>query len=182
METRGTSDQFVYTNDQQDLTTPTSVESGSNTPAIEWRASEFIDHQKSGGWFVLLAGGAIVASAIMYLVTQSVFSSFVVLLALLAFGVVAHQKPRTLQYTLGGTTLTIDGKQYSYDDFRSFSVSQDGGLPSISLLPNKRFVPVLTVYFPPEDGEKIFDALATHLPHEQRQSDAVDRLMKKIRF
>ncbi len=181
MEPRGAADQFMYRNEQAmaDVEAATAT---ADFPTIEWQASEFIDHQKSAGWFFLLAGGAVVASGLMYLVTRSFFSSAVVLLALLAFGVVAHQKPRTLRYALQSDSLLIDAKHYSYDDFRSFSVNQEGGLPSISLLPNKRFVPILTVYFPPEDGEKIFDALAAHLPHEPRQGDAVDRLMKKIRF
>ena len=183
MGPNGGTDQFMYNGDNHTPVMNTQPEPVSTeTPTIQWQASEFVDHQKSSGWFLLLALGAIVASGVMYLITRSIFSSIIVLLALLAFGMVAKQKPRTLSYSLLGKTLTIDQKSYNYDDFKSFSVSQDVGLPSISLQPIKRFMPVLTIYFPPEEGEKIFDALAMHLPHEQRKNDAVENLMNRIRF
>lgn len=149
---------------------------------IQWQASEFVDHKKNPGWFLLLAVGAVVLCGLIFILTRSILSTVVVGIAVIAFGVVANQRPRTLTYALFGTGLQVGDKQYIYDDFRSFSVVQDGALQSIILQPNKRFMPPLTVYFAPEDGEKIFDVLATHLPHEERQVDSVDQLMRKIRF
>ena len=50
------------------------------------------------------------------------------------------------------------------------------------LEPTKRFLPPLTIYFDPSDGEAIFDTLAQHLPHEEKAPDFVERFMRKIRF
>lgn len=149
---------------------------------VQWQASEFIDHQKSAGWFLPLIGVSIVLCGIMYLITRDILSTVVVFLACAAFGFYAQQKPRTLTYTLLPTSFKIGQRSYSYDDFRTFSIVQDGPLYSIFLQPLKRLMPPLTIYFDPQDGERIFDILASHIPHEERVQDPIDRFMRRIRF
>lgn len=160
----------------------TSVESKTSIHNLQWKASEFIEHQKNMGWFVMLAVAATVVAGLVFIITRDVLSTVVVVIAATAFGVFGHQKPRTLTYSLLPTSLKIDSKEYAYDDFRSFSLMQDGALYSIFLQPTKRFMPPLSIYFAPQDGEKIFDTLAQHLPHEERSTDPIERLMRKIRF
>lgn len=150
---------------------------------VEWQASEFIEHQKSSQWFVAFGIGTLVMGVLVFFITQhSIFSTVVVVLAAITFAMYAHQKPRTLKYRLGASSITIGDKQYKYDDFRTFSVMQEGMLQSIVLQPLKRFMPPLTLYFANEDGEKIFDVLAKHIPHEERRPDPIDNLMRRIRF
>lgn len=153
-----------------------------DSEAISWQASEFVDHQKSGSWLVIFVVASVIACALAYFVMDSIFSAIVIGIALAYFAVVAFQKPRTLTYSISGTSLRVGEKTFKYDDFRSFSLVRDGALWSIVLQPLKRFMPPLTIYFAQEDGERIFDALADHLPHEEHQFDSVDRLMRKIRF
>lgn len=151
-------------------------------PLLTWQASEFVDHQKSIGWYVPMIGVALVLTGLTYWSTKDILASLVVVAAAVAFGVYAKQKPRTLAYSLSDTTVSIGDKHYRYDDFKSFSVVQNGALYSILLEPVKRFIPTLTIYFPPDEGEKIFDTLASQLPHVERQVDPLERLMQKIRF
>ncbi len=180
--------QFTYTPTQpvatQSIQPQTPVEQPMQKPevSIRWQASEFVDHEKNNSWFLLLGGAAIAVSVIVYLMSKSIFSSVVIFFAAAAFGVTAKQKPRTLQYSLLPTGIQVGEKRYRYDDFRSFSVVQEGALWSIILQPTKRFMPTLTIYIDPNDGEKIFDVLATQMPHEEHQSDSIDRFMKRIRF
>jgi hypothetical protein len=49
-------------------------------------------------------------------------------------------------------------------------------------MPLKRFMPPLTVYLAPEMEEQIVDFLAQLLPFERHRQDAVDGLLKRIRF
>lgn len=151
-------------------------------PLLQWKASEFIDHQKGFTWFlpVVLCGLIIVAAT--YFLTKGLLTPLVIVVGTIAFTVFAKQKPRTLTYALFPGTIKIGTRLYSYDDFKSFSIVQDGALYSIFLEPIKRFFPPQTIYFPPEEGEKIFDFLAERLPHIERKADPVDRLMQKIRF
>lgn len=180
--------QFTYTPTQPVATQPIQPQNPVEQPApkpeasIRWEASEFVDHEKNNNWFLLLGGAAIAVSVIVYLMSKSIFSSVVIFFAAAAFGVTAKQKPRTLQYSLLPTGIQVGEKRYRYDDFRSFSVVQEGALWSIILQPTKRFMPTLTIYIDPNDGEKIFDVLATQMPHEEHQLDSIDRFMKRIRF
>ena len=151
-------------------------------PLIQWKASEFIDHQKSTGWFLPLVATGLAASIIVYFLTRDILAVSVLVLGTITFAVYAKQKPRTLTYTLLPGGIKVGEKSYSYDDFKTFSIIQDGALFTLFLQPIKRFVPPITIYFDPDDGEKIFDTLATHLPHEEREQDPIERFMRKIRF
>jgi hypothetical protein len=149
---------------------------------VRWQASEFIDHQKSAGWFLLLAFGAVIGAMLMYLITNSIFSTVIVVLAVLTFGMTAKQRPQTLTYVISATALQVGDKKYQFDDFRTFSIQQEGALYSVFLEPIRRFMPPVSIYFDPADGEKIFDILASHIPHTERKPDPIENLMRRIRF
>lgn len=180
--------QFTYTPtvapasqlQQQPTQQPQTLKPSGGT--IEWQASEFVDHEKNNNWFVLLGVATVVACGVIYLLSRSIFSVVVILFAAAAFGVTANQKPRTMRYALLSNEVQIGDRRYKYDDFRSFSLMREGALWSVVLQPTKRFMPLITIYFDPNDGEKIFDILASQMTHEERKLDAVDQLMRRIRF
>ncbi len=182
--------QFTYTPTNpvvtQEVQPQTPVTQQTNTSALEtpiqWQASEFINHEKNSNWFVILGLGTVVLCVVVFLISHSYFSTAVVALAAIAFGVTARQKPRTMSYTLSPHELKVGERRYRYDDFKSFNMVQEGALWSIVLQPTKRFMPSLTIYFDQIDGEKIFDALSAQMPHQERSVDSVDRFMKRIRF
>jgi len=162
--------------DSAKATTPTGPTS------ISWTASEYIEHDKSVSWYVwfFLATAVIIGG--IYLLTHEVIS--VILLSLLAivFGVFAARKPQVLQYRLDDRGLTIGQKFYPMNLFRSFAVIEEGPFRSVTLLPMKRFMPAISLYFSPEDERAILDAFSSLLPQEIRQQDALDKLMHRIRF
>jgi hypothetical protein len=43
-------------------------------------------------------------------------------------------------------------------------------------------MPAVSMYFAEEDGEKIVDILGARLPMEELHLDAIDRLMRRLRF
>lgn len=184
MEQNGGNEEFSYVGNSAPAAPMQQPipQQASQSPLMQWKASEFIDHQKSTGWFMPLIVVSILISAVIYFFTRDILATVVVILGCVAFGTFAGQKPRTLTYTLLPTSIKIGPKTYSYDDFRAFSIIQEGALFSIFLQPIKRFMPPLTIYFDPDDGEKIFDTLASHLPHVEREQDPIDRFMRRIRF
>jgi hypothetical protein len=149
---------------------------------VTWTASEFIAHTKSTGWYLMLALVAIAIAALVWLVTKDKISTTVILVAALALGGYGARKPRQLQYVLNDQGLEIGSKYYAYDEFGSFSIMQEGAFSSIVFVPLKRFAPLTTIYYAPEDEDKIVDILSERLPMEERHHDAVDRLMHRIRF
>jgi hypothetical protein len=149
---------------------------------VSWTASEFVSHEKSAGWYGGLALAAVLIGALIYLLTGDLISSSVVLIAALFLGIMASRKPRQLAYTLNDRGLSIGSKQYVLEQFRSFSIIDEGAIPSIVFMPLKRFSPMVTIYYAPEDEEKIATILADRLPFEEHRQDPVDRLMRRIRF
>jgi hypothetical protein len=165
---------YVYEQDAEGV-------SGQTVGSIAWTASEFVQNEKSKQWFFLLSVFAIVLAVIIFFLTDWI-SAVVVLLALLTLGVVGARPPRTLQYLLDDDGIHIENKSYPYEAFRSFSLIDEGAIDCIQLTPLKRVMPPITIYFSPEDAEKILVILSTVLPHEERERELIDRLMSRLHF
>jgi hypothetical protein len=169
--------------DNEDAPAPNpSSASKTDKYDVDWTASEFISHDKSAGWYLLLILGGLVGAAVVYLLTRDEVSTAVVVIVAILFGVSAARKPRELNYKIDSQGLHIDQKYYPLSDFRSFAIVREEAVESIWLMPLKRFRPPLSIYFDPNDGQKIVDVLAQTLPIENRELDPVDRLMHRIRF
>lgn len=150
--------------------------------SITWTASEFVAHHKSSGWYLGLAVLAVVVSALVWLLTKDKVSAGVVLVGAVVFGAYAARQPRQLEYRLDQQGLSIGRRHFSYQEFRSFSLMPEGAFQSIAFVPLKRFAPLTTIYFDPSDQTKITALLSERLPYEERQKDAIDKLMWRIRF
>jgi len=150
--------------------------------AITWQASEFVHHEKGGSWFFVLLAVAVVLLVIdFFLIKSWTFGALIVVMAVSAT-VVGRRPPRTIDYSLTPHGIRIGEKQFSFHDFRAFGVVQENAFYSIRLIPNKRFMPMVTVYFPSDQGEQIVDMLGSVLPMESIERDVMDKLVEKIRF
>lgn len=169
--------------EDQLLATPQSSAEASQTgTTVQWTASEFIAHSKSVGWYILLMLATAILAGLVYLLTQDKISAGIVIIVAIIFGIFAARKPRELTYGVDNKGVRIGEKFYPYALFRSFSIVQEGGIESIWLMPLRRFMPIITIYFEQTDGEKIVGVLSQMLPVEQRQVDIVDKLMHRLRF
>jgi hypothetical protein len=157
---------------------PPQAESNS----VTWTASEFVAHHKSITWYLLLALGAIVLAAVVWLLTKDTFATAVVIIGALLLGVYATHKPRQLSYALDDQGLTIGGRYHPFAEFRSFTIVPEGAFLSIELSPLKRFATFTTIYFDPADEDRITELLSAHLPFEERISDPIDQLVRRIRL
>jgi hypothetical protein len=102
--------------------------------------------------------------------------------AVLTLGIYAARKPRVQQYTLTPQGLNVGPKNYTFENFKSFAVAEEGAIASIVFMPLKRFMPPLTIYVAPDMEEQVISYLSALLPFEQHKQDAVDSLLKRIRF
>ena len=149
---------------------------------ITWTGSEFISNEKGAGWYAVLFGGSVVFAVLIYLLTKDKVSAATVVLASLVFASFAAHKPRTQQYGLSRQGVQIGMKTYGFQDFKTFSVVEEGAIASIVFMPLKRFMPPLTIYVAPEMEERVITYLSAFLPFEQRRADAIDSLLRRIRF
>lgn len=161
---------------------PGSEPEGPDQNAINWTASEFIAHEKSLGWYAALAGAAVLFAALVYLISRDFVSVGVVLVAALLLGIYGSHKPKQIEYRLDFKGITVGPKRFNYGEFRSFAVMEEGAFSSIVFMPLKRFAVPTTIYYPPEAEDDIVGVLSEYLPMEERNHDAVDRLMHRIRY
>ena len=124
---------------------------------------------------------AVIAGA-LFLFTNDLISTIAVVIAGVLFAIFAGREPEVRTYELTTTGLMISNKLYPYSLFKSYAIHEQDAIRSIYLLPIKRFMPGITLYFPPENEENITEILGSYLPLEDRGPDAIDRLMHKIRF
>ncbi|OVE79367.1 hypothetical protein BVY00_00510 [bacterium G20] len=153
-----------------------------NNKAITWTASEYIDHTRGMSWYLALAGGTIVLAAGVYLITKDFFATSVIGIMGVIVGIFSTHKPKQVTYELSSSSLKAGEKVYPLSLFKSFALIHEGSLSSISLVPNKRFMPPLSIYLDPADEQKIVDMLGNHLPFEEGGLDTIERLSRRLRF
>ncbi len=161
---------------------PQSPAASSSQSTLSWQASEYVHHEKERLWFVMLGacGLALLAVAI-FLIQSYTFAALIVVMTV-ALGVYAARQPKIISYQLGSSGIQINDKHFYFHDFRYFGVIEDGPLYSIMLVPNKRFMPAVNIYFPAENGEAIVDAIGSRLPMEYVELDSFDKMMRYLRF
>ena len=156
--------------------------SSASVEGLSWTASEYVEHEKSAGWYIRFALVSILVIGLIYLFTREIFSVVLLLVLAIAFGVFAARKPSVLQYKLDSRGITIGPKFYPINLFRSFAVVEEGAFHTITLLPMKRFMPAISLYYAPEDEPAILKTFSALLPQESRTQDPLDKFMHKIRF
>lgn len=169
---------FVFTNEAQ----PSNLSPKSDVESVSWTASEFIFHEKTSGWYVALVGVSLVGSAVLYLLTRDLIAVGAVLFGALMFGVYAGRKPRQLPYQVDVNGVQVGQRSFGYGEFKAFSVVQEDAFSSIVLSPLKRFATLTTIYYPPEQEDKVIAIIANYLPMENREQDSIDKFMHKIGF
>lgn len=148
---------------------------------VNWEAKEYIPHEKKAGWYI----GLVIVS--LGLVTLSIvfgWWTFAILVVLSGVVLVLYsvRPPRVLHYSLNSKGLSEGNKLYSYEEYKSFGVLQEGENYAIILTPRKRFSPGIKVYFPQESGEAIVDAFGARLPMEEVKLDFLDKIVNFLRI
>lgn len=170
---------WQFTSDNQEAPTPMPQ---PEIAPVSWTASEYIAHDKGPSWFVAFGLVLFIAVAGLYFITKDLITPLGIAVAGITFGIFAARPPRVLRYTVDSRGIMIEQKFYPYAELKSFDVVDEGQLPAILLMPLKRFLPPITVFYDQQSEEAILNVIGSYLPHQEQQSDAVDRLMRRIRF
>lgn len=149
--------------------------------SLAWSASEYIEHQRGLGWYVVLALLTLAISAGLYFL-KDIFAAISVLVVGAILVLFVQRKPQQIPYELSERGVQIGEKLYNYNQFKSFSVIREGALSSVSFLPLKRFMPPISAYFDPKDEQKIIDIIGDHLPYEERGPDKMDVISRRLRL
>ncbi len=151
-------------------------------PSVSWTASEYIEHQRGADWYLMLFGGTIALAAITYFITKDYFATSVMVILGVIVAAFSRHRPKQIDYELNDSGVNIGPKSYPYRSFKSFAVMRDEAVPSIMLMPLKRFMPPISIYFAEPDEEPITSVLGAHLPYEDQKPDQIDRLSRRLKF
>jgi hypothetical protein len=162
---------------------PAAQQDPRDIPAdATWTASEFIAHEKTPLWYGALIIITVVVVGGSYLLTRDKIAAVALTMVGVLFGFLAAHKPRVLNYAVNARGLLIDNKFYPYSDFKSFGIVQEGAFSSIVFAPMRRFMPTLTIYYPPESEQQVVNALSQYMPFAPASHDLIDQLMRRIRL
>lgn len=161
---------------------PQQTQKSPTEQTISWTASESISHHKGTGWYISLLIAICVFAVLIWVVTKDLVTPVVVIVAGGILAGFAATQPKELTYQLGPQGLSIGSRHYGYNEFKSFTLLHEGGISSIMLRPLKRFGAWTTIYFEPKDEAKVVELMASRLPHEIHEPDAIDKFLRKIRF
>lgn len=164
-----------------------AASSGAGQPpdsrsSMVWTASEYIEHQHSLGWYLMLLLVTAAIAAVAYLVTKDYFSVGITVMVGIIVATSAGRKPREIKYELTAQGIHVGAKFYKYSRFKSFSIIHEGSINSVEFTPLKKLMLPVAAFFGPGDEERIMDIIGQHLPYEERKMDSVDRLSRKLRF
>lgn len=159
---------------------PAAPPAGGST--VTWTTAEYFHHEHGSGWYALLFVAIIALTGVVYLLTKDYFASGTIVVVGAIVGVFAARKPGQINCELSNSGLRIGKKMYNFNQFKSFSVIRATESSSISLLPLKKFMPPVNVYFGAAEEEKITDILGQNLPYEERQQAGIDRLSNRLKF
>ncbi len=150
--------------------------------AITWTSAEFLHHQKTTTWYGAYALGAIIVAGVLYLITRDIISTAVVIGAAGGLLFISAREPKQQTYILQEDFVQVGSKAYRLHDFKAFSVDEDAPVLGLTLMPLKRFMPPIVLYVDEAHEEAVVDYIADFLPVEPHKVDAMDSLLRRLRF
>ena len=149
---------------------------------VVWSASAFIHHERGASWYAALFIGALALIAIVYVISKDMITVIIFAVLAGAIAALARRKPGNVDYRVASNGVQIDQKFYGYELFKSFSLTQDSGIKTVILNPLKRFMPPISMFYPPENEDQIVGIISSVLPEEKPTGEAIDRLARRLRF
>ena len=157
-----------------------ALEPGPEDDDIEWTSSEFVSSDKGILWYLYLAIITIAIMVFAYLIMHDIVAVVSLGIIALIFGYLGKRKPRTMSYRISNDGVFVSEKLYLYSDFKSFGILREGAFSSLVLAPSKRFMPPLSIYYPPEQEKVITDQIGKYLPFAPVRTDLLDSAMRKV--
>jgi hypothetical protein len=158
------------------------AEATQESNSIDWTASEFIDHQRGSGWYLLLLGCTVALAAFVYLISKDYVATVIIVALGFVTGSIGHLKPKQAQYLLTDKGFHVDDQFYAYNQFKFFSIVHEGELSSLVFARTKRYLPPLTAFIDKEAEDAITELVGEHLPMQNTTLDGIDRLSRRLRL
>jgi len=157
-------------------------ESNKAEAVFTWKAPEFVYSKKSAKWYVYLVLVTLALLVLYRFISKDIVTPILIILMAFIFGYYGSKKPQTINYSIGPSGVKVGDKEISIDSLKSYSVQDYKDLSVVIFVPVKRFATLVTLYYHPEDEDKVLGFIETVVPFDNRQEDLIDRFSRHIGF
>lgn len=148
---------------------------------ISWEAPEEINYQHNSSWYTTIIIIALVLIGIFIWMKQYTAVAVVVAIVLVLFSQ-AKTKTKIVRYTLTPEGINFKEKTYSFEQIKSFWISQGITYPKLTLEKPGRFSVPITIYLTKININELRSFLLQYLPEVQTQTtdyqESVSHFMK----
>ncbi len=149
---------------------------------LSWRAPEFYYYKKSGSWFLNISIVVVIALVILYF-AKGLDWTTILMIVVGAFALykISFKKPETIQIKIGPESFSIGDNEHSYEDFKSFHLTDHADYVTIDFDRKGVGTPV-SALIQDQEIDKVRDVIGRYLPEENRRteffSDTINRIIK----
>jgi hypothetical protein len=154
----------------------------NDSSGLAWSAAEFVEHDRSAGWYSALFLLTAAVAGLVYLITKDYVAIGTIVILGMIVAIVAKRKPRQIECEVSAGGIRVDQRTYGFGQFKSFGIIRESLIPSLEFFPVKKFMPSVGMHFNPQDEQKIIQIIGSHLPYEERKMASIDKLSHSLRF
>lgn len=148
---------------------------------ISWEAPEEINYQRSSSWYTIIIAIALALIGIFIWMKQYTAVAVMVAIVLVLFSQ-AKTKSKIVRYTLTPEGINFKEKTFSFENLKSFWISQGLTYPKLIVEKTGRFATPITIYLTKININELRDFLLQYLPEVQTQTtdyqESVSHFMK----
>ena len=159
----------------------TKFDLSAEKPVFSWQSPEFVRYQRKKRWYLGVIAVALILATILGYMGQWSGVAVVVVAATL-FVTLSGANPKDIKCALYNDGVVVDGKVYSFAQFKSFWLS-GGEMVKAKLQMTGRFAGQIVLPMVDIDFEQVRLFLSKHLPEEENKGeDITDTINHLLRF
>ncbi|MDA2936360.1 hypothetical protein MYX06_04040 [Patescibacteria group bacterium AH-259-L05] len=151
---------------------------------LAWNFSEYIEYERSRGWYVMLI--ILLSAGVIYaiLVTNFLFALFLILFGLIVSLQLRHP-PLRVEFTVSENGLSIGARFYEWDDIRNFRiVYKPPEIKRLYIDLKNILSPDFSVPLETQDPDEIREAFKKYLEEdtEKKEETLIDRASRWMKI
>lgn len=155
-----------------------NLELKGDTPVLKWEAPEFIQHQRSREFYLIVILIGIVLAGI--LAWQGIWTGAGLVAIAVFFLIFASQrKPLTVAVSIFQKGIVVGERVYDFNSFKSFHIAI-GEMPKIKFQFSGRLSGQVSAPVEEDKIDKVREILSSHLPEEQPEGEDLNDIMNRF--
>ncbi len=146
---------------------------------IQWEAPAYVQHDKDWKWFI--GAGIVDFLLCVYAIFIGNWTLLIALVLLSSVYVWQHGNvPRNIEIVISKTGINVGGKEYSYQNIKSFwIIYKPPMVKTLNLRSNSRFLPDIAIQLGEQDPAQLRAYLCSQIREEEgKEESTVDAIIR----